>query len=283
MKRNILRLLSISAVVVLALASCTDSALVKSEVEAGWNANSANIPTVTLGEITLEGKGQDVVITGSTISTSGELLEAGIELSTDEGFNPSQTTYLVVEDVTTFGSIVAKMGAMTTYYIRAYGVVAEGMAYSDVKSVTTKDLPLIDKVCGTFQGTVVSQAYGSTYTSTIVVEPGTTEGTVIIYNIEPYYASKGYVQGTGYNYVEAVLDEVNGAILVAVGTDAHLGGIMIVGINTSDWTTATNYAPLTFVSQSGGSVLYQTNGFGAILPDGSADDNYAGAVKYTRK
>ena len=283
MKRNILRLLSISAVVVLALASCTDSALVKSEVEAGWNANSANIPTVTLGEITLEGKGQDVVITGSTISTLGELLEAGIELSTDEGFNPSQTTYLVVEDVTTFGSIVAKMGAMTTYYIRAYGVVAEGMAYSDVKSVTTKDLPLIDKVCGTFQGTVVSQAYGDSYTSQIVVEPGTTEGTVIIYNIEPYYASKGKVQGTGNNYVEAVLDEVNGAILVAVGTDAHLGGIMIVGINTSDWNTATNYAPLTFVSQNGGSVLYQTNGFGAILPDGSADDNYAGAVKYTRK
>ena len=282
MKRNILRLLSISAVVVLALASCTDSALVKSEVEAGWNANSANIPTVTLGEITLEGKGQDVVITGSTISTSGELLEAGIELSTDEGFNPSQTTYIVVEDVTTFGSIVAKMGAMTTYYIRAYGVVAEGMAYSDVKSVTTKDLPLIDKVCGTFQGTVVSQAYGDSYTSQIVVEPGTTEGTVVIYNIEPYYAVKGYVKGTGLNYVEAILDEANQAVVVPYGTDMHLGGRVIVGINTADWTTATGYAHLTFVSQGGGTILFQVNGFGTMTSEG-AEDNYAGAVKYTRK
>lgn len=282
MKRNILRLLSISAVVVLALASCTDSALVKSEVEAGWNANSANIPTVTLGEITLEGKGQDVVITGSTISTSGELLEAGIELSTDEGFNPSQTTYIVVEDVTTFGSIVAKMGAMTTYYIRAYGVVAEGMAYSDVKSVTTKDLPLIDKVCGTFQGTVVSQAYGDSYTSQIVVEPGTTEGTVVIYNIEPYYAGKGYVKGTGFNYVEAILDEANQAVVVPYGTDMHLGGRVIAGINTADWTTATGYAHLTFVSQGGGTILFQVNGFGTMTSEG-AEDNYAGAVKYTRK
>lgn len=283
MKRNILRLLSISVAVVLSLASCSE-ALTKAEIESGWNANSANIPTVTLGELSLQGKGQDVVISGSSVTTSGELLEAGIQFSTTEDFNPNATTYVVVEDITTIGNVVAKLGAATTYYVRAYAIVGEGSGYSDVKSITTKDLPLIDKVCGTFKGTVVSQAYGDAYTSTIVVEPGTTEGTVIIYNIEPYYAaSKGYVQGTGLNYVEAVLDEVNEAILVPVGADAHLGGRMIAGINTSDWTTATNYAPLTFVSQSGGSVLYQTNGFGTMLPDGSAEDNYAGAVKYTRQ
>lgn len=283
MKRNILRLLSISAAVVLSLASCTDNALVKSEVEAGWNANPANIPTVTLGELALQGKGQDVVVSGSSVTTSGELLEAGIQFSSDENFNPNATTYVIVEDITTIGNVVAKLGAATTYYVRAYAIVGEGSSYSDVKSITTKDLPLIDKVCGTFKGTVVSHLYGTAYTSKIVVEPGTTEGTVIIHNIEPYYAGKGFVQGTGYNYVEAVLDEVNGAILVAVGADAHLGGIMIAGINTSDWKTATKYAPLTFVSQNGGSVLYQTNGFGAMLPDGSADDKYNGAVKYTRQ
>ncbi|MBO7249607.1 MAG: hypothetical protein J6U88_05970, partial [Bacteroidales bacterium] len=73
--------------------------MTKAEIESGWNANSANIPTVTLGELSLQGKGQDVAISGSSVTTSGELLEAGIQFSTTEDFNPNATTYVIVEDI----------------------------------------------------------------------------------------------------------------------------------------------------------------------------------------
>ena len=284
MKRNILRLLSISAAVVLSLASCTDNALVKSEVEAGWNANPANIPTVTLGELALQGKGQDVVISGSSVSTSGTLLEVGFEFSSDENFNPNATTYCVVADPTTIGSYVAaNLAALTKYYIRAYAVVAEGMAYSDVKNITTKDLPLIDKVCGTWAGTIESAAYGDVYSNTLVIEPSETEGEVIIYNLEPYYAANGLVKGTGFNFVQATIDEANGALIVGIGADMSYKGRMIAGFNAANYSDATGYANLTFVSKAGGSQLLQVNGFFTVTPDGKLEDAYNGNVTYKRK
>lgn len=280
--KNIIKLLSISVAVLLSLASCSE-VLTKSEVEAKWNTNSANIPTVTLGELSLQGKGQDVVVTGSTISSSGAILEAGIQFCASEDFNPSSTTYIVVEDVTTFGSVVTKLGAATTYYVRAYGIVGEGMAYSEVKTITTKDLPLIDKVCGTFSGTVVSGAFGDVYTSTLVIEPGQEENTVVIYNIDPYWAAEGYVKGSGYNFVVGTLDEATSSISVAIGANANLDGRMIVGFNAAAYSDATAYQALTFVSKAGGAELYQANGFFTVKSDGRSEDAYNGGVTFKKK
>lgn len=283
MKRNILRLLSISVAVVLSLASCSE-ALTKAEIESGWNANSANIPTVTLGELSLQGKGQDVVISGSSVSTNGTLLEVGFEFSSDENFNPNATTYCVVADPTTVGSYVAaNLAALTKYYIRAYAVVAEGMAYSDVKNITTKDLPLIDKVCGTWAGTIESAAYGDVYSNTLVIEPSETEGKVIIYNLEPYYAANGLVKGTGTNFVQATIDEANGALIVGIGADMSYKGKMIAGFNAANFSDFTGFDNLTFVSKAGGSQLLQVNGFITLTADGEAEDAYNGNVTYKRK
>lgn len=156
---------------IISFTSCSEAVLEKSKVEAGWSKNPSNIPTVTLGTISLEGKGQDVVVTGSSVSTSGELLESGIAFSTVETFDPSLTKY-VVADSEKIGKVTAQLAPATTYFVRAYGIVAEGSAYSEVQSVTTKDIPFTDKIQGTFSGTVVSGAYGDKYTSTLILELG---------------------------------------------------------------------------------------------------------------
>ena len=69
--KSLFNSIAICLLAIIPFTSCTEAVLEKSQVEAGWSKNPSNIPTVTLGTITLEGKGQDVVVTGSSVSTSG--------------------------------------------------------------------------------------------------------------------------------------------------------------------------------------------------------------------
>ena len=199
-----------------------------------------------------------------------------------ETFDPSLTKYIVA-DSEKISKVITTLAPATTYYVRAYGIVGEGSAYSEVQSVTTKDLPFTDKIQGTFSGTVVSGAYGDKYTSTLILELGEEPNSVLIWNIEPYWQSKGNDKSKGFNCVVGIADEATSTITVTNGSDMKLGDRTIKPFNAPTPEEASAYSDLVFELRDNGTTLYLTNGFYVITPDGKAEDQYNGGVKFTKK
>lgn len=279
--KKIFRIFSIFAVSAIFFSSCSEKPLVKADIDAKYEGNPANIPSVTIEEPILDARGQVATVVAS-FSTSGTVLEAGFEFCKTDDFNPDNSIFAIGEMTTAGISANVPLSPLTTYHIRAYVIVKEGVAYSSVKSCTTLDIPFIEKVCGTFTGTIVSSAYGDSYSSTLVIVPNTDDPTKVwIGNIEPYYASKEYVY-PDFNYVEGALDEANSRIVVVNQSPYHLGSYIILGANAVDFDSATDFADVVFNVVDGGSKLYLINGFGTYGPNGW-DDQYSGNVTFKKK
>jgi hypothetical protein len=281
-------ILSVIATASLLLASCSQLAPSKAEVEAGFSPLTP-LPTLTIAGApvcdALNGT-VTVPVTVDGLSANAGVLEVGILSSTDPSFKSSK--FKAVENPTS-GTVnmVGAVTANTTYYIKAVASSPTGgTAYSDVITVDVPDIPLYAKAPGTYSGTVVSDAYGDEYTSTIYIVSDDEEPTKYVWigGIEPYYAGKGETGKTfESNYVLASVDEENGCLVVALGADLHrTGGQMIAGLNSDHMETATNYAPLTFAMTKSGD-LYRANAFMTLMSDGDAEDCYAGGVTYKRK
>lgn len=281
-------ILSVIATASLLLASCSQLAPSKADVEAGFSPLTP-LPTLTIAGApvcdALNGT-VTVPVTVDGLSANAGVLEVGILSSTDPSFKSSK--FKAVENPTS-GTVnmVGAVTANTTYYIKAVASSPTGgTAYSDVITVDVPDIPLYAKAPGTYSGTVVSDAYGDEYTSTIYIVSDDEEPTKYVWigGIEPYYAGKGETGKTfESNYVLASVDEENGCLVVALGADLHrTGGQMIAGLNSDHMETATNYAPLTFAMTKSGD-LYRANAFMTLMSDGDAEDCYAGGVTYKRK
>lgn len=196
MKRNILNILSLSVAFVLALASCSEKPLVKSEIDAKYAANQSNLATATV-EVTLDEKGQTATFVG-TVSSSVEITESGFQYSTDENFNIDASKFIRVDS--TYMEASVKLSHLTTYYVRAYGVVADGIAYSAPATITTLDLPESEKVQwipvstkSLFKENIINIAFGtpeSTYN--VYVEKRSDKNVYRIANLfSEYVSSKG--------------------------------------------------------------------------------------------
>ncbi len=280
-------ILSVIATASLLFASCSQLAPSKAEVEAGFSPLTP-LPTLTIAGApvcdALNGT-VTVPVTVDGLSANAGVLEVGILSSTDPSFKSSK--FKAVENPTS-GTVnmVGAVTANTTYYIKAVASSPTGgTAYSDVITVDVPDIPLYAKAPGTYSGTVVSDAYGDEYTSTIYIVSDDEEPTKYVWigGIEPYWAGEGAPgKDFDYNYVLASVDEENGCLVVAVGADLHLSGRMIAGLNSDHMSTATNYAPLTFAMTKSGD-LYRANAFMTLMSNGDAEDCYAGGVTYKRK
>lgn len=280
-------ILSVIATASLLLASCSQLAPSKADVEAGFSPLTP-LPTLTIAGApvcdALNGT-VTVPVTVDGLSANAGVLEVGILSSTDPSFKSSK--FKAVENPTS-GTVnmVGAVTANTTYYIKAVASSPTGgTAYSDVITVDVPDIPLYAKAPGTYTGPVVSDAYGDDYTSTIYIVSDDEEPTKYVWigGIEPYYAANGLTGKTfESNYVKASVDEENGCLVVALGADMHYGGRMIAGLDSDHMETATNYAPLTFAMTKTGD-LYRANAFMTLKSNGDAEDCYAGGVTYKRK
>lgn len=283
--KKYIQYLSVAAVAVL-FASCNKLTPSKAEVEAGFAKPDA-LPTLTIGSAECDAVNGivNVAVTVSGLPADKENLSLGILTSLTEDFGSSK--FIKVENPTEGN--VTMQGAVTanqTYYVKAVAASPKGGAsYSDVITVNVPDIPLWAKAPGTYAGTVVSEAYGDEYASTIYVasDDEDPEHIVWIGGLEPYYAGKGYTGAEfDLNYVMATVDEESGCLIVALGEDMHLGGRVVAGLNAPSMNDATNYAPVTFKMTASGD-LFRAEAFRTITSDGSAEDSYAGNTTYKRK
>lgn len=280
-------ILSVIATASLLLASCSQLAPSKAEVEAGFSPLTP-LPTLTIAGApvcdALNGT-VTVPVTVDGLSANAGVLEVGILSSTDPSFKSSK--FKAVENPTS-GTVnmVGAVTANTTYYLKAVAASPTGgTAYSDVITVDVPDIPLYAKAPGTYAGSFDSEAYGDSYDNTIYVISDSEDPVHVVWigGIEPYYADAGLTGKTfESNYVQASVDEENGCLVVAVGADMHYGGRMIAGLNSDSMDTATNYAPVTFKMTSSGD-LYRYEAFQTLKSDASPEDSYEGNVTYKRK
>lgn len=279
--------LSVVAAASLLLASCSQLAPSKAEVEAGFTASTA-LPTLTISGTpvcdAINGLvSVNVTVDGMPADATG--LELGILSSTEPSFKSSK--YKATENPAN-GTITMEgiVTANSTYYVKAVAVSPTGGAtYSEPVVVEVPDIPLYYKAPGIYVGSYASEAYGDEYDNTIYVvsDEEDPEHYVWIGGIEPYYADNGYTgEDFDLNYVLASVDEENGCLVVAVGADMHLGGRMIAGLNSDSMETASNYAPVTFKMTAKGD-FYRYEAFRTLKSNGSAEDSYAGDVTYKRK
>lgn len=285
MKRYFKTLSIISAVVML-FASCQKLAPSKAQVEAGFTAPTA-VPTLSIGNVECDAINGivNVNVTVSGLPANKDGLSVGILSSLSPDFLDSK--FVEAADLSD-GNVVMK-GAVTansTYYVKAIASSPTGgSSSSSVVTVEVPDIPLYYKAPGVYVGTVDSEAYGDSYTSTIyiVADEDDPEHIMWIGGIEPYWADNGYTgQNFDLNYVMATVDEEKGCLVVALGEDAHLGGRVIAGLNAASMDDATSYAPVTFKMTATGD-FFRAEAFQTVMSDGSAEDSYAGNTTYKRK
>lgn len=279
--------LSVIAAATLLLASCSQLAPSKAQVEAGFAAPAA-LPTLTIsGSPVCDALNGIVNVTVTVDGLPADLtdLELGILSSMDPTFKSSKFKAVANPangTVTMQGSVTAN----STYYVKAVAASPKGgTAYSEVVTVDVPDIPLYAKAPGTYVGSYDSEAYGDSYDNTIYVksDPEDPEHFVLIGGIEPYYAANGLTGQTfESNFVRASVDEEEGCLVVALGADMHYGGRMIAGLDSDSMNTASSYAPVTFKMTAKGD-LYRYEAFQTLKSNGSAEDSYAGDVTYKRK
>jgi hypothetical protein len=130
--------------VLLAIVSCSEDELVKSDYDYVSDPNA--VPSgVTTGDV-IDNLGTGAVITLSVNSDGGsKLLDNGIMLSITNDFSIEKTGNTVFGSATNpstgnFEIRINNLSKNTTYYYRAYALNANGAAYGEVKSFTTANV-----------------------------------------------------------------------------------------------------------------------------------------------
>lgn len=278
--KNIAKFVSV-LMIAFAMASCVKEAPSKSEVEAGFEKVTKTLPTVSVSVASvtynyLQSAAEvELTVTGLT---NLENLSVGVLSTTDPTF--TNTNFAKVEspaDGTV--KILAKVAGNTTNYFKAVAASTEGTVYSEAVELNVPEFPFWVGIPGTYQGVVESMAYGDQYESTIkiVLDSEDYENKCYIYGFEPYWSSQGYDYTVGtYNFVEAVIDNENKAVIIPYGSDLNLAGRWL-HIFTEEGRC---HGALTFSSDY--SKITQAWEFYTVKADGSAEDYYGAAV-YKRK
>jgi hypothetical protein len=151
MKKNIMKFLASLFVVAFATVSCTED-VVKSDYDYVPDATKLPAVTLTLGEIT----GASVECFGvyTPAGTDTTLLEKGFICATDADFTAGVVS--VKNDSANYHGIVSGVKELTDYFVKAYVITKDGIAYSEVLTFSTPMLknPLVDYV-----GTYVQSDY----------------------------------------------------------------------------------------------------------------------------
>ncbi len=220
MMKNTIKYIFVVAVA-LAMGACTKEAPSKAEVEAGFDKGSAALPTVSLGSDVavdpLAGTAE-VQLTISGLTSGLDSLSVGVLSATDPTFKSS---YFTKVDNPGDGTVkvFAKVSPNSTWYVRGVAACTAGTAYSDLLTVSVPDIPFWQKVPGTFTGKATSYFDGTEYTFnfTIVTDPDDQENSVVINNLDPYFASNGFTAERGYNIFKGKIDEEKNRIVVPIG------------------------------------------------------------------
>lgn len=204
MKKLNIKFLSLLTLTAGLLASCADEVVVKDEAD----KNIFPTSTVSVSDMKLVENGNKSIVVSAVVANSDTLnvMEYGFVYSTNEDMSdPSAVKVAVKED----GEMKAKLSIApsTTYYIAAYAYVRGAAVQTETITVTTNapDPITVASLNGsTYYATGVADAWGDSWNieTTLVAGEG---DSIFVCNLDPYFATNGFVAANGYNVLGGVL------------------------------------------------------------------------------
>lgn len=279
---KIFNILSSVALISALLVSC-ESSLDKAEIDAKYT-NEANIPQVSFTACELDPvRGQSAVCLASYV-TSGNILEAGFMYSTKADLSGA-TVVSVPEELITAGSgtffTLLEFAPLTKYYIAAYVTVNDGTGVStEIKEVSTPDIPFEEKVIGTFSAGTMADYWGDNYSHQITIFKS--DDKFYVGNLDPYFVMNKFTYDKGSNLFEATLDAEAETITIAKGQLIGYKDVNVIAFNAPDPDAATAYADLVFKVKDGGMTLECPNAWGLTSSSGFWA-LYPGGYSYKKK
>lgn len=204
MKKLNIKFLSLLTLTAGLLASCADEVVVKDEAD----KNIFPTSTVSVSDMKLVENGNKSIVVSAVVANSDTLnvMEYGFVYSTNEDMSdPSAVKVAVKED----GEMKVKLSIApsTTYYIAAYAYVRGAAVQTETITVTTNapDPITVASLNGsTYYATGVADAWGDSWNieTTLVAGEG---DSIFVCNLDPYFATNGFVAANGYNVLGGVL------------------------------------------------------------------------------
>ncbi|MDD4499957.1 MAG: hypothetical protein WC110_06690 [Bacteroidales bacterium] len=246
--KKINHILSLTGVCLFLFSACSEAPLVKSEVEAGFDVNSANIPTITIGSTSnLTAKSVTVSAAVSNIADPASIIDLGFMYSTENAFASDAAVKTVQCTYASNISATLTLNPNTTYYIKAVAATADGSAASETITISTPDLPLYDKLDGAvFVKSNVADYWGDVYNFSITLKAiGNNQFNIC--DLDPYFYKNGYTFAKGVNYAVGTFDPATKTITVEAGQSVGYKDCVFVGYNGDiiDFTITFNEAATT--------------------------------------
>lgn len=227
--KKLYHIFTMTGVFLFLLSGCHEAALVKSEVEDGFNWNSSNAPTITIGQPSgLTAKSVTLSASLSGVSDPSSIIDLGFMYSTESQFASSTIRTFACEYSETISATIP-LNPNSTYYIKAIAATKDGYASSETVTVNTPDVPLVEKLDGSVYGKKNVYDYWEDDAWDIEItlkEVG--ENTFHLCNFDPYFYDNGFTYEKGVNYAIGIFDPETNTMTVEpidIGyQDAYIAG-----------------------------------------------------------
>jgi hypothetical protein len=227
--KKLYHIFTMTGVFLFLLSGCHEAALVKSEVEDGFNWNSSNAPTITIGQPSgLTAKSVTLSASLSGVSDPSSIIDLGFMYSTESQFASSTIRTFACEYSETISATIP-LNPNSTYYIKAIAATKDGYAASETVTVITPDVPLVEKLDGSIYGKKNVYDYWEDDAWDIEItikEVG--ENTFHLCNFDPYFYDNGFTYDKGVNFAIGIFDPETNTMTVEPYTigyqDAYIAG-----------------------------------------------------------
>ena len=255
--------------------SCYDEMDDKASIDAEYAL--ANAPTVAVSSAEALDY-SSATVTGTVSSVEG-VVEVGFMVATAADFSDAKI-YSMDAVASSFETTIAGLAETTTYNIKPYACLGDNrIIYGQATSITTPQAPPLsaELLNGKTYVATATSYFGNVYQFAVTIAADAADPTkVYVQNLDPYFASYGYVAEEGYNMFEGVLDVEAETITVAQGQAVGYGDVVLGVFNDADPDAASGYSDLTIKVVSKGAALQIVNAFGVVASDGWWELYYGG-------
>lgn len=259
--KNIFKTLIPCLALAVGMTACYDEMDDKATIDAKYAL--ANTPSVAISSVSALDY-SSVAVSGTVSSVEG-VVEVGFMVATAADFSDAKI-YAVSAVATSFETTLAGLAEMTSYSVKAYACLGDNrIIYGEAATVTTPQAPPLstELLSGKTYTANVTSYFESTYQFAVTLMADAADPTKIyVQNLDPYFASYGYVAEAGYNKFEGVLDAETETITVAQGQLIGYGGVALAAFNNADPDAADGYSDLIIKVISKGAALQIQNAFG---------------------
>ena len=273
--KNIFKTLIPCLALSVALTGCYDEMDDKASIDAQYAL--ANTPTVAISSASALDYSSAAV--SGTISSVEGVVEVGFMVATAADFSDAKI-YAMDAVASSFDTTLAGLAELTTYNVKAYACLGDNrIIYGEATSITTPQAPPLSTALldGKTYVANVTSYFGSAYEMAVTLVADTEDPTKIyVQNLDPYFASYGYVAEKGFNNFVGVLDVEAETITVAQGQPVGYGDVVLGVFDNADPDAASGYSDLTIKVISKGAALEIVNAFGVVASDGWWELYYGG-------